>query len=152
MLDALRALFLDSDAEAAPSSRPPLDRNLAAAALMVHVISADGVVRPEEETRLREVLAEHYALDAQAADELAHTAHATQEAAIDLFGFTSLLKRQMDEPGRIGLVEDLWEMVYADGQVHEFEDNVVWRIAELLGVGSRDRMAMKQRVLARRTA
>ena len=56
----------------------------------------------------------------------------------------------MDEGDRIGLVEDLWEMVYADGLVHEFEDNVVWRIAELIGVGTRERTLARQRVLARR--
>ena len=48
--------------------------------------------------------------------------------------------------GRILLVEDLWEMVYADGELHEFEDNVVWRVAELLGVEARHRMMLKQRV------
>ena len=47
------------------------------------------------------------------------------------------------------MVEDLWEMVFADGKLHEFEDNVVWRVAELLGVQSRSRMELKQRVLAR---
>jgi hypothetical protein len=28
----------------------------------------------------------------------------------------------------------MWELVYADGQVSEFEDNVVWRAADLLGI------------------
>jgi uncharacterized tellurite resistance protein B-like protein len=36
--------------------------------------------------------------------------------------------------------------VYADGRVSEFEENVVWRAADLLGVSSRDRMELKQRV------
>jgi len=40
----------------------------------------------------------------------------------------------------------LWEMVYADGQVTEFEDNVVWRAADLLGISSRDRIDLKHRV------
>jgi uncharacterized tellurite resistance protein B-like protein len=40
-------------------------------------------------------------------------------------------------------------MVYADGEVHEFEDNLVWRIAELLGVQSRDRIARRARVAGR---
>ncbi|MEO0637039.1 MAG: TerB family tellurite resistance protein, partial [Pseudomonadota bacterium] len=35
-------------------------------------------------------------------------------------------------------------IVYSDGQLHELEDNVVWRIAELLGVSARDRMLAKQ--------
>jgi uncharacterized tellurite resistance protein B-like protein len=37
----------------------------------------------------------------------------------------------------------LWDMAYADGTIHEFEENVVWRVAELLGVSSRERMNLK---------
>ena len=46
----------------------------------------------------------------------------------------------------------MWELVYADGQVSEFEDNVVWRAADLLGVSSRDRIDLKHRVAARHPA
>ena len=46
----------------------------------------------------------------------------------------------------------MWELVYADGQVSEFEDNVVWRAADLLGVSSRDRIDLKHRVAARQPA
>ena len=38
----------------------------------------------------------------------------------------------------------MWELVYADGKVHEFEDNLIWRAAELLGVSSEVRIRLKQ--------
>jgi hypothetical protein len=41
-------------------------------------------------------------------------------------------------------------LVYADGQVSEFEDNVVWRAADLLGVSSRDRIDLKHKVAEQR--
>ena len=44
------------------------------------------------------------------------------------------------------IVEMMWQLVYADGSVHEFEDNVVWRVAELLGVSSQVRIRLKQAV------
>ena len=46
----------------------------------------------------------------------------------------------------------MWELVYADGQVSEFEDNVVWRAADLLGISSRDRIDLKHRVAERRSS
>jgi uncharacterized tellurite resistance protein B-like protein len=46
----------------------------------------------------------------------------------------------------------MWELVYADGQVSEFEDNVVWRAADLLGISSRDRIDLKHRVVERQQA
>jgi uncharacterized tellurite resistance protein B-like protein len=43
-------------------------------------------------------------------------------------------------------VENLWEIVFADGASHEFEENLVWRVAELLGVSRQDRIAKKRAV------
>ena len=40
----------------------------------------------------------------------------------------------------------MWELVYADGRVTEFEENVVWRAADLLAISSRDRIELKHRV------
>jgi uncharacterized tellurite resistance protein B-like protein len=60
--------------------------------------------------------------------------------------------RQVDDAGRLRIVEMMWELVYADGEVNEFEDNVVWRAADLLAVSSRDRIDLKHRVAARQGA
>jgi uncharacterized tellurite resistance protein B-like protein len=55
------------------------------------------------------------------------------------------LKRGLDQPARIAIIAELWEMVFADGVVHEVEDTVVWRVAQMLGVETRDRMAAKRK-------
>ena len=44
----------------------------------------------------------------------------------------------------------MWEIVFADGRVNEFEDNLMWRAADLLGVSSRDRIAIRRRIAAKR--
>jgi uncharacterized tellurite resistance protein B-like protein len=43
----------------------------------------------------------------------------------------------------------MWELVYVVGEFSEFEDNVVWRAADLLGISSRDRIDLKHRVAER---
>ena len=57
--------------------------------------------------------------------------------------------REVDEEGRLRIVEMMWEMVFADGKVTEFEDNVLWRAADLLGISGRDRIDLKHRVAER---
>jgi uncharacterized tellurite resistance protein B-like protein len=59
--------------------------------------------------------------------------------------------RTVNEEGRLRIIEMMWELVYADGQVSEFEDNVVWRAADLLGISSRDRIDLKHRVAERQS-
>jgi uncharacterized tellurite resistance protein B-like protein len=80
---------------------------------------------------------------AQARDLIAHATESEREA-VDLYHFTSVLKRALDEEGRRQLVGMLWELAYADGDIDECEENVVWRVAELLGVSTRERVTLRQ--------
>jgi uncharacterized tellurite resistance protein B-like protein len=66
--------------------------------------------------------------------------------AVDFYHFTSVLKHTLDDDGRRKIVEMLWDIAFADGLVDEVEENTIWRIAELLGVSTRDRVLLRQRV------
>jgi uncharacterized tellurite resistance protein B-like protein len=150
MLDRFRSFVreLVDGAEGTAASEPDSPQ-LATAALMYHVIQADGVLRPVERERFATVLSEEYALDKTQLDRLIKAARQADGEAVDLYRFTSILMNTMSATDRIGFIEILWEMVYADGVRHELEDNVVWRISELLGVSGRDRVLMRQRVQER---
>jgi len=124
------------------------DFRRAAAALMVHVATLDGDLTDAKRRALHAILEAQYGLDAAATDELIAAATQDDHEAVDFYHFTSLLMRTLDEAGRLRVVEMLWEMVYADGSVTEFEQNVMWRVADLLAVSSRDRIALRERVAA----
>jgi uncharacterized tellurite resistance protein B-like protein len=117
---------------------------VAAAALLFHVIAVDGVVSAAECETLRLVLARRFDLDAERVAELVKSAEAAEAEAVDLYTFTSVLKRRLELEDRERIVAMMWELVYADGNVHELEDNVVWRVAELLDVPSRTRVLLKK--------
>lgn len=125
------------------------DPRVAAAALFFHVIDADGVAEPAEREKLRDLLEQQYALDKNELQDLIAAGKQAEDESIDFFAFTSVLKRSLDAGQRINFIELMWEMVYADGVRHELEDNIVWRVAELLGVSDRDRVLMRQRVAER---
>ena len=80
------------------------------------------------------------------ADRLIASATLVEGEAVDLYHFTSVIMRSLNDEGRLRIVEMMWELVYADGRVSEFEENVVWRAADLLAVPSRDRIELKRRV------
>jgi uncharacterized tellurite resistance protein B-like protein len=124
------------------------DPHVAAAALMFHVVNADGVLEDREKAKLRSVLSQAYSLTGVELDEVVAAGAAADREAIDLYAFTRVLKRDLDAEARIEFIELLWEMAYADGRADELEDNTVWRIAELIGVDSRDRIAARQRIKA----
>ncbi|MFK8254008.1 tellurite resistance TerB family protein [Ancylobacter terrae] len=122
------------------------DYRLAAAALLVHVVTIDGVLGEAESEHLRRILAFRFDLTADEADELVATAVTRDAEAVDLYAFTSVLNRALDEEGRKRIVEMMFEVGYADGGLTEFEDNLVWRAAELLNISSRDRVQIRKDV------
>jgi uncharacterized tellurite resistance protein B-like protein len=119
------------------------DHRLAAAALLVHVTLIDGVQTEAETRKLRHLLMDRFDLEEDEALALIAAASERDREAIDFHAFTRVLKRTYDDAGR-------WELAFADGKVHQFEDDMVWRVAELIGVPSRERIAIRKQIAAER--
>jgi uncharacterized tellurite resistance protein B-like protein len=153
MLDGLRQFIADVVASN-QSTRNFDDKGcrLAATALLIHVVSLDGEPSDIEKRKLHGLIESHFGLDRGSADRLIAAATQVEGEAVDLYHFTSVIMREIDQAGRMRIVEMMWELVYADGEVSEFEDNVVWRAADLLAISSRDRIELKHRVAAARGA
>ena len=146
MLDLIRSFLAELQGTPRRKSGDLDDPRVAAAALMFHVIDADGVRDDGERAKMRDLVSQAYSVQGSELDELIATAEEAEREAVDLYAFTSVLMRDLGPEARLQFIRILWEMVYADGEIHELEDNVVWRIAELIGVDSRDRVAMRQKV------
>jgi uncharacterized tellurite resistance protein B-like protein len=152
MFDSLRKLISEiGEGGKHPSRFEDDDYRLAAAALLVHAASIDGNVSDVERNKLHGVIKQRFGLDDAATDELVAEATAADQQAIDLYQFTARLNRSLDEPARARVVEMMWQIVYADGIVTEFEDNLIWRAADLLGVSRDERIALRERVAAEAT-
>src|SRR6476659_2832153 len=150
MLDGLRQFITDI---VAPHDQNRTfgdsDYRLAATALLDHVVSLDGQPTATEQRKLHSLIESHFGLDRRPADRLLADATQVEGEAVDRYHFTSVIMRSLDEEGRKRIVQMMWELVYADGQVSEFEDNVVWRASDLLGIAQRDRIDLKHAVADR---
>ena len=133
-----------------PSRFEEDDYRLAASALLVHAAAIDGEISPVERDKLHAVIKRRFELDEETTNELVVEATAAEQQAVDLYHFTSLINRTLDQAGRLRVVEMMWEIVFADGHVSEFEDNLLWRAADLLGISSRERIELRQQVAGSR--
>jgi uncharacterized tellurite resistance protein B-like protein len=122
------------------------DYRLAAAALLIHAAMIDGEMSEIERNRLSAVIMLRFGLDETAANELVAAATQAEQQAVDLYRFTSLLNRSLDESGRQQVIEMMWQIAHADDRVTEFEDNLIWRAADLLHVPSQARIALRRHV------
>ncbi|ACI91463.1 protein of unknown function [Afipia carboxidovorans OM5] len=148
MLDRLRQFITDVVAPAGADQHvfAEDDYRLAAAALLIHVISLDGEPTAAEKRKLHALLTYRFDLDPARVDALIADAMRAEGEAVDLYRFTSVIMRSVNEEGRLRIIEMMWELVYADGHVSEFEDNVIWRAADLLGISARERVNLRQQV------
>jgi uncharacterized tellurite resistance protein B-like protein len=147
MINRILALF-DGSGAAVLSKTDELQ--LAAAALLVEAACMDGDFDAAERAKIMRLLVERFALTAAEAATLIDEAVVAVNETGQLYGFTRVLKDRYDVSDRIGMIEMLWDVAFADGQVDHFESNLIQRIGGLLFVTDRDRGLAKQRVMARR--
>lgn len=124
------------------------DTRLAAAALLVHASTIDGYIEEAETERLQSVLKDRYGLSVDQMHELVVAAERSERDAVDIYSFTSKLKKALAEEERLEIIEMMWEIAFADGEVHGYEENLIWRTAELLGISSRERIRARKKVEA----
>ncbi len=123
---------------------------LATASLLFRAGNVDGNISAIEFSKLTKILKIHFDLSEIEQTNLINAARVDENNSIDLYGFTRIITNQLDQSGRIAVVELIWEVVLADGVIDEFEANMVWRVAELIGVSTRDRILLKQKVMKAR--
>jgi len=145
MLKELKSFFADLAGEEKPKQFDDNDYRLSAAALMVHVATLDHELDPQDRTRLRELLKVRFELDDASTEELIDAAVEADRDAVDFYHFTHTLMRSLDEEGRKRIILMMWQTAYTDNKVSEFEDNMMWRVADLLGISTRERVELKER-------
>lgn len=144
MFRRLLALF-EEDETAPPQSGgvDPLQR--AAAVLLVIAARLDGKMDATERASIERLLKERLAVnDAKAlVDEAVEAA----VESTDFFSVTRVINDRLEPPQRINVLEMLWEVVIADGAVHDYEANLVRRVAGLLYISDRDAGEARKRVV-----
>ncbi|HHG91255.1 MAG TPA: TerB family tellurite resistance protein [Devosia sp.] len=141
MFSAISRLF----ASPKEAKQVPVDPKLAVAALLVHLMGIDGEITDEENKTVSRVLKEHFDLSETQITELLEIACKKDAEAVDFYQFTSTIT-QLEMEQRIEIIAMMWSVVYADRENHELEDNMVWRVAELIGVSARDRTQLRAKI------
>lgn len=140
MFDSLRSIFQRPDATVLS-----MEPKLAVAALLVHLAAIDGSISDAERQALEGTLMDYYGLGEDEVGRLVVEATKRDQESVDFYRFTSALS-SLDEGEKIEIIRMMWQVVFADRRNHELEDNMVWRVAELIGVSSRDRTVLRKQM------
>ena len=149
MLNRIKDLFVPNELppESQPETLSQERMQLATCVLLLEVARADEEFTATEREHVVDTLKQRFSLSESEAKELIDSATATREESNDLWSFTSDISRHCDTPERMRIMEEIWRVVYADGQLEAHEDFIVHRLAKLLNITHKELIETKLRVL-----
>ncbi|MDO8288069.1 MAG: TerB family tellurite resistance protein [Parvibaculum sp.] len=148
MFDKIKS-FLTGDT--APSKAGQFDAlQIAVVALLIRAAStADARFDATERAAISAMVSTYFELSPAKVSELIETATKAEADTLDLHRWVQAIKKHYDEEARITLIEKMWEVVYADGVLDDYEANLLRRVAGLIYVPDRESGHARLRAMAR---
>ena len=137
----------------APAAEPkPDELELAVAALLIEAARMDDDFDAAERATIERLLAERFDLAPEAVRALVETAEQKVRDTAQYFPFTREITKRLSTEQRVGIIEMLWEVAYADGIIDPYEDMLLRQIAGLIHVPDRERGLARKRALEKSAA
>ncbi len=132
MINKLKQMW--KQAAASPQEKKKHDVSLAVAALMVEVMRMDGHLESAERSEIILALEKRFGLGQVEIHDLIENALQQVEQALDLHQFTSVVVKGFSTDERIDILTELWAVALADGFVDPYEEQLIRRTADLMGL------------------
>ena len=154
MLDSLKRFFSPAAAggSAAAGLDPQHDIRIATCALFLEMARIDGKFTPQEMETVLSIMKEKYGLSGEHADALVAEADKELEDSVDLWQFARLINENYSVDEKMEVIETLWQMVYVDGKMDEYEHYLMNKLKNLLRLSHDQLIAAKKKVLKSRQA
>ena len=133
MKSILNKLFLTSELKSTSFDHERA-LHVSTATLLIEVCRADFEEDESEIVHMRQIMAEQFSLNEAELDELMLQARESADKLVSLQHITRLLNEQFDASMKIRVVELMWQVVYADGVKHHYEEHLIRQVSELLYV------------------
>ena len=140
MLKGLKNLIFGNDEEENISAGSHNEAALhhAAAGLLIEAAMMDGNFDNTERTKITNLLIKQFNLPEDVVNEIIGAAEEANAELVELYSITKVVRDHFDESERIRMIEMLWEVIYSDGKLDDFETNMMRRVGGLLYVSDRE--------------
>jgi uncharacterized tellurite resistance protein B-like protein len=99
---------------------------------MIEAAYTDGKVDEIELNKIKSSLINVFKEDPEEVEIVIKEAINNKNNSKSLHHYTSFINKNFDENKKLLLIEALWEIVLSDGEIHDFESNLIRRLAGLL--------------------
>ncbi|MGB8426377.1 MAG: TerB family tellurite resistance protein [Desulfobacterales bacterium] len=149
MRDLVKRFFSKIAADASPRTTQDggHDARVATCALFLEMAKIDETFSREEMAKILTILEETYGLSAADADELVAAAEQELAGSIDNWHFARLINDNYSTAEKIDIIEMLWRIVYVDGKLDKFENQLMHQLSNILRLSHEQLIEAKVRVL-----
>ena len=100
--------------------------------LMIEAANTDGKITQDELNKISHSLITIFKEDPKIVEESLNKAFKDKDNSRSLYYYTSKLNKSYSDEKKIKLIEVLWEVILSDNEIHDFETNLIRRLAGLL--------------------
>ena len=122
------------------------DIHVATCALLVEIARIDGTFTKEEMETVISILKEKYGLSRENIDALIVEAEKQLEDSVDLWQFARLINENYSNEEKTEIIETLWQIVYVDGKMDQYEHYLMNKLKNLLRVSHNQLIDAKLKV------
>tara|TARA_X000000368_G_scaffold41273_1_gene29872 strand:+ start:211 stop:654 length:444 start_codon:yes stop_codon:yes gene_type:complete len=123
------------------SENPTIDDKTstkACIALLLETSMADEVLDESELQTLKNTLQKDFQIDEDEIDELINLAKENVQDSTSLYEFTRDINDNFDAIERVKLIESMWKIAYADGNIDKYEEHIIRKVSNLIYVAHSD--------------
>ena len=145
MINLLRNFFENKDID-----QNSEDSNLELlCGLMIEAENSDGDIGAEEIKKIRETLINIFKENPDKVDSVLEQSIKNSNNSKSLYYYSSKINKNYSDEKKILLIEILWEIVLADGQVHDYESSIIRRLSGLLYISDINSGNARKRALSK---
>ncbi len=100
--------------------------------LMIEAAYTDGQIDKSELKKIKLSLINTFDENPNDVDSVVKDAIINKDNSKSLHYYTSFINKNFTDQKKLLLIEALWEIVLSDGEIHDFESNLIRRLAGLL--------------------
>ena len=134
MLESLKNIFSGND-QSLEEENTIID---ILSGLMIEAANIDGIITNEEISKISFSLINVFKEDPKEVEKSLIKAVENRDNSRSLHFYTSKLNKSLSDEKKIMLIEVLWEVILSDNKIHDFESNLIRRLAGLLYVSDVD--------------
>ncbi len=149
MIDLFKRFFSTNTEKIRKSTGPDKEQDLivAVCALFLEMGRIDDTFTEQEIAHVISILTNKYGLSSEDADALIDEADRELKESVDLWQFARVINDHYSIDEKEKLIERLWQIVYVDGKMDQYEHYLMNKLSKLLGLSHKQLIDAKLKVL-----